>query len=125
MWPVPMVGRSEASALCTALSSQNTLKQGVNRKKRCFLPGATKSEGVKGQQPLLKFQICCTLTRRELLSDLHVGRVLLTTPSSVLGEGIKPQRDETTHSRSLLSPGCTESSQFCFGTSQAPFVRVC
>lgn len=85
MWPVPMVGRREASALCTALSSQNTLKQGVNRKKRCFLPAATKSEGVKGQQPLLKLQICCTLTCRELLSDLHVGRVLLTTSAAFLG----------------------------------------
>lgn len=41
-----------------------------------------------------------------------------------LGMGIKPRRDETTHSRSLLSPGCTESSCFWFGTSQAQFVCV-
>lgn len=48
----------------------------------------------------------------------------LPPPTAFLGMGIKPRRDETTHSRSLLSPGCTESSCFWFGASQAQFVCV-
>lgn len=99
-----MVGRSGASALCIALASKNALKKGASRKKRCFLPGEGAAAAVKVANKLhFDLQGAAAMSACWHSASYH-------PQWRFWGWGIKPQRDETTHSRSLLSPWCHPTS---------------